>query len=295
MAKPAVDALKPEASVTENPGLPNQPQPPHLPPLTPPGAQPGQAFPAYPQAPAGPAPVGGPYYPPPFPTTPPKRGGGAAKALIIGAVAVLLLAAIGTAAVLVATRKGDDRPIRIAPTEALPTEAQVESATLQHLKPALSTPWSSPVRPDPVDPTSCTTTSSPFSDAIVGPAVAIAVNRFTDTGDPMKFSVVAQPGVAVFDTADAATAALTKLRAGLAQCTRYTKGDSEMTVARGPEADGKESWTLTNTRSWTCGRDFRVYRNVIAYTDFCRYGNTSSVTGVVDRMIDNVKAGKQGS
>ncbi len=285
-----------------------------------PGAQgyPAQGYPAqgYPSQgmPTNPNPQGGQY-----PAPPTGKGSGLGMKLGIAAAAILLLGGLGVGGVVLATRGGDDKkpadnaantstsstgnagaqtPIRVVPADVLPTDAQLETATLQKLKSSRPTPWTTGAVPAITDPTICSSASEPFNKTVLAPAVAVAMSRSTDTGDGTKYAVLAQPGVAVFSTNEAAQTALTAIRDSAANCKQYRLTDakgavSDMSATPGSTEGDTVTWTTNAKNNWACGRSAQVYRNVLAIGTYCAYGNTGAAGDVASQTITNVKAKAQ--
>ncbi len=298
----------------------------------PPGAAPVGQYPAgqYPPAqypagqyPAGQYPTG--QHPPaqypagqyPAPGTYPdaKEGWGNGKILaLIGAI-VLLLGAGGIGGFLLLNGKDDAQdgaagtstttttttaqtPLRIPPASILPTEAQIESAGLQHLIKTSPEPGTGLTAAAPTIPTGCEYVVEPYNEAVFGPAVALARYNYTNTGNTKTYAVYAQAKAAVFEDASAAIAAVSKISSAVnnPDCTSFrvtggAAGKDARSTKPGASEEGKVFWTVGFPgESWNCSHDMQAYRNIVVFGSWCNYANTSTATQVTEEMIKNIKA-----
>lgn len=292
----------------------------------------GPTPPAGQQPPAGPntgwfnqapAPGYGGYQRPPQaeqwgPFTPPRPPRTRRK-LVLGAIAAVVVLVAGGVIAYVAWPSGSDgKPsgpaaaavptttlaastVRLVPTTVMPTDQQVTQATLLDLK--KNGDVDTNVYPDTkVDPQSCTIPASPDNASTVGQSVSMAAQLYTDKPG-QDYRLTAYVSAAVFDTDDAATAALTKVTDSLKGCTSYT-----YTADTKPGQPPARPWNITDVQTqgtqvtwvnsqaldathstpWKCGRAVRAQANIIVTSVVCNQNPSSGASKLIDTVITNV-------
>jgi hypothetical protein len=155
-------------------------------------------------------------------------------------------ASASTAANQTATTAAAPALVRVVPSTLLPTADQVRAATLIDVR--FVGDLSTKVHADAVaTPPQCTITLAAASQSAWGTAISAALQRWGDGPDEPHSSNSAGAGVAVFDTAEAATDSFTKVSDSVHGCTAYTRADQ---YAR----DGTSAWTVSDVQ----GRDDRL-------------------------------------
>ncbi|MUL61162.1 hypothetical protein B5P44_01010 [Mycobacterium sp. CBMA 213] len=208
-------------------------------------------------------------------------------------------AAVPTTALSVST-------VRVVPASVLPTEQQLQQATLLDLKKHGDVDTN--VYPDTkVDPPSCTIPASPDNASTAGQSVSMAAQLYTDKpGDDYRLS--AYVSAVVFDTDDGAAAALAKVTDALKGCTSYT-----YTADAKPGQPPARPWNIsdiktqgtqvtwlnsqaldaTHTTPWKCGRAVRAQANLIVTSAVCSQNPSAGPSKLVDTVITNVNNTKR--
>lgn len=291
------------------------------------------------QQPVGPAPGGG--YGPgqapapgygPFPGAPQSQGQQwgpfaqprprrSRRRLVIGAVAgvVVLLVAGGVVAYVAwpsgSSGSGPSGPaeaavpttalsastVRLVPASVLPSDQQVQQATLLGLTKHGDVDTN--VYPDSkVDPQSCSIPASPDNASTMSQAVSMAGQVYADRpGDDYRYSAYAS--AAIFDTDDGAAAALPKVTDALKGCSTYTfTADSKpgqpparpWTVSDVKTQDKQVTWLnsqqtdATHPTPWKCGRAMRVQANLVVTAVLCDQNPSAGASKLIDAVISNV-------
>lgn len=195
--------------------------------------------------------------------------------------------------------------VRVVPASVLPTDQQLQQATLMDLKKHGDVDTN--VYPDSkVDPPSCTIPASPDNASTAGQSVSMAAQLYTDKpGEDYRLS--AYVSAAVFDTDDAATAALTKVTDALKGCTSYTYTSdakpgqparpwsisdvktqgTQVTWLNGQAIDARHS------TPWKCGRAVRAQANMLVTSTLCSQNPSSGPSKLIDTVITNVNNAKK--
>jgi hypothetical protein len=259
-------------------------------------------------------PYGSPWgAPPPQPT---RRSRGR---WIIGGVAgvvILVAAAVGIAVGM--TRGDADSPpaprpsaasspaagtatptiLRVMPAQVLPSDEQMKQATLIEMtgQGDLGTTVDEDVD---TDPPNCTLTNGPTPRSTIGQAISVAYHSYTEHPAPY-FGAEAFAFVAVFNAADDAAAALSKITHSVQSCTGYTSHERDKPPATWAVSDVKVgdsqiSWTTTSQPTdthWLCGKAIRVDHNVLITGMLCDQNPADAPAKIVDAVITNVDAHK---
>lgn len=207
-------------------------------------------------------------------------------------------AALPTTALSVST-------VRVVPASVLPTDQQLQQATLMDLKKHGDVDTN--VYPDSkVDPPSCTIPASPDNASTAGQSVSMAAQLYTDKpGEDYRLS--AYVSAAVFDTDDGAAAALTKVTDALKRCTSYTyTADAKPGQPARPwsisdvKTQGTQvTWLngqvidATHSTPWKCGRAVRAQANLLVTSTLCSQNPSSGPSKLVDTVITNVNSTKK--
>ncbi len=241
------------------------------------------------------------------------------RKLVIGAVAaVVLLAGGGVAAYIgLSSRSGSTAAavpttalsvstVRVVPATVLPTEQQLQQATLLDLK--KNGEVDTNVYADTkVDPPSCTIPASPDNASTAGQSVSMAAQLYTDKpGEDYRLS--AYVSAVVFDTDDGASAALAKVTDALKGCTSYTyTADAKPgqpparpwnisdTKTQGAQVTWLNSQAMdaTHTTPWKCGRAVRAQANLVVTSAVCSQNPSAGPSKLVDTVITNVNNAKK--
>jgi len=245
---------------------------------------------------------------------------------VIGAIAAaVLLVGGGTAAYISLSRNTSSTPstpvagsssaapapttslsaanVRVVPTTVLPTDQQVQQATLLSL--SRHGDVDTRVYPDsPTDPPTCTLVDNVDGASMAGQALSLAGVLYADQpGDDYRFS--GYVSVAVFDSADAAAATLPKITDTVKACTMpYTipssakpdKPAKPWTISDVKTAGNQITWLNTQQSSsgspWKCGKAFRVQANVMVTAMLCDQNPSDSAAKLIDAVIVNINAAK---
>lgn len=281
------------------------------------GPPPGPA-PGYTGYPPPQQPQQGGQWGPPLPQ-PPRRGN---RKLLIGAVVgvvVLVGGGIatyvgmssdtsgtgGSAASPVPTTalSASSSTVRVVPTTILPSDQQVQQATLLSL--VKNGDVDTAVYQDTAaDPPNCMFANSSDGASIVGQALSVAGLLYTDRpGDSYQYS--AYVSIAVFDTTDAAAATLPKITDGVKSCTKpFTipssakpnKPAKPWTVGDIKTQSNQITWInsqQSDSTPWKCGKAFRVQANLMVTTLLCDQNPADGPSKLVDAVITNVNNTKK--
>jgi hypothetical protein len=260
-----------------------------------------------------------PPYGPPWGAPPPQPTRRSRRSWIIGGVAGVLILAAAAVGIAVGMTRGDtDSPparrpstasspaagtatptiIRVLPAQVLPSDEQMKQATLIDMSGQgdLGTTVDEDVD---TDPPNCTLTNGPTPRSTVGQAISVAYHSYTEHPAPY-FGTEAFAFVAVFNTADDAAAALSKITHSVQSCTGYTsherdKPPSTWAVSNVKAGDGQISWLTTNQPTdthWLCGKAIRVDRNVLTTGMLCDQNPADAPAKIVDAVFANVGAHK---
>ncbi|NTY62598.1 sensor domain-containing protein [Mycolicibacterium sphagni] len=255
----------------------------------------------------------------PFTPTRPRRS---RRKLVIGAVAAVVLVAggvigyvawpagsfgkpSGPAEAAVPTTALSASTVRVVPASVLPTEQQLQQATLLDLK--KNGDVDTNVYPDTkVDPPSCTIAASPDNASTAGQSVSMAAQLYTDKpGDDYRLS--AYVSAVVFDTDDGAASALTKVTDAAKGCASYTyTGNAKPGQPARPwsisdiKTQGTQvTWLnsqamdATHSTPWKCGRAVRAQANMVVTSAVCSQNPSSGPSKLVDTVITNVNNAKK--
>jgi PknH-like protein len=274
----------------------------------PPGPQGAPPPGAWPHPPSQLPPYGSPWVAPP---QPPRR---THRAWIIGGIAgVLVLVAAAVGITMGVTRGHVESPpappstasapnasaappttIRVLPAQVLASDEQIKQATLIDMtgQGDLDTTVGNDVDTDPAN---CTLANGPTGRSTVGQAISVAFHAYTEHPAPY-FGSTATSYAAVFDTADAAAGALSKITHDVQGCTTYTShepGKPPMTwaVSDVKVGDSQISWNNTDQPTdthWVCGKAIRVYHNVLVTAMLCDQNPADAPAKIVDAVISNV-------
>jgi len=207
----------------------------------------------------------------------------------------------GPAEAAVSTTTLSAATVRLVPTTVMPTDQQLQQAILLDLKKHGDVDTN--VYPDTkVDPQNCTIPASPDNASTVGQSVSMAAQLYTDKPSE-DYRLSAYVSAAVFDTDDAATAALTKVTDALKGCTSYTyTADAKPgqpparpwnisdVKTQGTQVTWVNSQALDATHStpWKCGRAVRAQANIIVTSALCSQNPSSGPSKLIDTVITNV-------
>lgn len=257
------------------------------------------------------------------PFTPPQPRRSRRK-LVIGAIAgVAVLAVAGGVAAYVAwpsnsIATGPSGPaeaavpttalspstVRLVPGSVLPTDQQVQQATLLGL--SKHGDIDTRVYPDSkVDPASCSIAGSPDNVSVMGQAVSMAGLVYADKpGDDYRYS--AYVSAAVFDTDAGAAAGWSKVADALKACTTaYTFPDASKpgdppprpwTISEVKTQDKQVAWLntqqpdATHATPWKCGRAVRAAANLLVTAVLCSQNPSAGPSKLIDAVITNVNA-----
>ncbi|MFC6127976.1 sensor domain-containing protein [Mycolicibacterium llatzerense] len=284
---------------------PSDPQGSYSPPPTP-------AYGAYPSPPQG------QQWGQPLPPSPPRRpthkvlfgavagivivvAGGVGAYVMFGSGTSSSNAGAGTSAA-VPTTALSAATVRVVPTTVLPTDQQVQQATLLNL--AKKGDVDTAVYPDQTtDPASCTLVDNTDTATIAGQAISMASAVYTDKpGDDYNYS--AYVSLAVFDTNDAAAAALPKIINAVKGCTvPYTipsnnkpgKPAKPWTISDVKAQGNQIAWLNTQQSTgtpWKCGKAFRAEANVTVTATLCHQNPSMGPSKLIDAVITNVNGKK---
>jgi len=196
--------------------------------------------------------------------------------------------------------------VRLVPGSVLPSDQQVQQATLLSLTKHGDVDTN--VYPDSkVNPQNCTIPASPDNASTMSQAVSMAGQVYADQpGDDYRYS--AYTSAAVFDTDDAANAVLTKITDALNGCTSYTFTDPvkpgqpparPWTISDIATQDKQITWLnsqqndATHQTPWKCGRAARVQANLVVTAVLCSQNPSTGPSKLIDAVITNVNNTKK--
>lgn len=256
------------------------------------------------------------------PFTPPRPRRSRRK-LVIGAIAGVAVLAVaggvayvawpsnsnstgpsGPAEAAVPTTALSPSTVRLVPGSVLPTDQQVQQATLLGL--SKHGDIDTRVYPDSkVDPASCSIAGSPDNVSVMGQAVSMAGLVYADKpGDDYRYS--AYVSAAVFDTDAGAAAGWSKVADALKACTTaYTFPDASKpgdppprpwTISEVKTQDKQVAWLntqqpdATHATPWKCGRAVRAAANLLVTAVLCSQNPSAGPSKLIDAVITNVNA-----
>lgn len=194
--------------------------------------------------------------------------------------------------------------VRLVPGSVLPTDQQVQQATLLGL--SKHGDIDTRVYPDSkVDPAICSIPGSPDNVSVMGQAVSMAGLVYADKpGDDYRYS--AYVSAAVFDTDAGAAAGWSKVADALKACTMpYTFPDASKpgdpparpwTISELKTQDKQVAWLntqqpdATHATPWKCGRAVREAANLLVTAVLCSQNPSAAPSKLIDAVITNVNA-----
>lgn len=253
-----------------------------------------------------------PWNAPPPPPPPPRRN---TWLIIAACTAAVLLLAVGATVAMYRTSRtapteagGPDttsttttattpQAARYSPTPstAMPTTAQVRATTGLAFDPQ-SQPDPVELLDDKTDPTQCALADNPAIPSTWGPAIQTSGQTYA-VGTVDSYSAAGGVQLAVFDTADAATATLKTITSAVQGCTTFSSLSMDViptstswTIADRRSADGRMSWRTdknSSPNSWHCTKAYRVLANIAAAATVCSRDPNAGPDQLVDIMITN--------